>query len=142
MGRGGGTPQDGHRPSMMVNPLVGPSAPSPGARPAGPPSQNAKTFPLPGRYDQSGPGARDRAIKSGGLGRLGAGWGGISLLVAVIPVTNSGLRGELGVVLPRMLPQKILIEAPSHRDPLKIPPKVDVLPQVLPQNKNGVSRFG
>ena len=39
------------------------------------------------------------------------GWlGGISLLVAVIPVPNSGLRGELGVVLPRMLPQKILID--------------------------------
>ena len=37
--------------------------------------------------------------------------GGISLLVAVIPVPNSGLRGELGGVLPRMLPQKILIEA-------------------------------
>jgi hypothetical protein len=59
-----------------------------------------------------------------------------------MPVTNSGLRGELGVVLPRMLPQKILIEAPSQRDPLKILPKVDLLPQMLPQNKNGVSRFG
>jgi hypothetical protein len=39
--------------------------------------------------------------------------GGIRLLVAVTPVPNSGLRGELGVMLPRMPPQKILIEAPS-----------------------------
>jgi hypothetical protein len=39
------------------------------------------------------------------------GWlGGISLLVTVIAVPKSGLRGELGVVLPRMLPQKILID--------------------------------
>ena len=42
---------------MMVNTLVGLSAPSPGAQPAGAPSQTARTFPLPGRDDQ-GPGTR------------------------------------------------------------------------------------
>jgi hypothetical protein len=47
-------------------------------------------------------------IREPGSGRLRL--GGISLLVAVIPVPNSDLRGQLGVVLPRMLPQKILIE--------------------------------
>jgi hypothetical protein len=32
-----------------------------------------------------------------------------------------------------------LYEAPSQRDPLKILPKVDLLPQMLPRKKNGVS---
>jgi hypothetical protein len=62
---------------------------------------------------------------------------GISLLVAVIPVTNRGLSGELGVVLPRMLPQKILIEAPSRWDPFKTLPKVDLLAKMLSIKKWG-----
>jgi len=55
----------------------------------------------------------------------------------ISPVGQWALGSELGSCYPGCYPNKTLIEAQSPGDPFKILPRAILLPQLLPQHKNG-----